>query len=121
MKRRSAGYRPGPRRTRDVLKVKFCQDVDVVVRRLNRKGKASLAVELYEADGTPVDVGAVTVNNASLQSAKVGDVVTVRYLYADKNRRLVQPAGGRVRTDKRPEDCTIDQLKFTNKEVLADG
>lgn len=118
LRRLDGRYRFG-QRGRELLRAKFCQTIHVVVMEVGRKGKASLGVGLYDETGTLVEVGAVTVNNRSLMEAKVNDVIEIRYLYAGANGRLVQPAGGRIVPDVRPEDCTTDKRKFTNKEVLA--
>lgn len=49
---------------------------------------------------------------------KVGDVITVSYLYRAENGALIQPRLVRVRTDKRPEDCTLEQFPAYTREVL---
>jgi hypothetical protein len=42
----------------------------------------------------------------------------VRYLYASDDRRLYQPVLLRIRDDKYPTDCQLDQLVFTNRSVV---
>jgi hypothetical protein len=42
-------------------------------------------------------------------------VVSIKYLYCGAGMRLFQPSFLRLRTDKRPADCVVSQLKHVNK------
>ncbi len=110
-------YFPG-RRSDSVLKAKFVETIDVVVDEVNRLGKKSIGISLYE-NGELVSVGACTVLNDKKRNAlNVGDVVEIEYLYAvDGSRKLVQPAFLKKRDDKAATDCDFDQMKFTDKTV----
>lgn len=107
------------RRSNAMLKAKLIETVDCVVGEIGREGKHSIAVELLDEEGVSVDVGSVKVTGELLATLKPGDVIEVIYLYCTQERRLYQPRFGRVRTDKLATECTIDQLKFTDKSVLA--
>lgn len=110
-----APYRPG-RRSQMMLKAKFTKTADCVVIDVGRDGRANCHVGLFD-DGQLVEVGSI--GTAGRTPVKVGDVVEVRYLYASEDRRLYQPVLMAVRTDKGPGECAIDQLVFTNREVVA--
>lgn len=116
IRRTSAPYLQG-KRSPDLLKYKFIKDVDCVVMELGRDGKKNLVLGLYE-NGELKEVGACTALAGDGPGIRVGAVVTVKYLYASKDRRLIQPTYPVVRMDKRPEDCDFDQLVYTNKDVL---
>lgn len=118
VKDKNGMYYPG-RRTDKVLKAKFEETIDCVVDEVNRQGKRSVGISLYEG-GKLVSVGACTVLNDKKRNAlSVGDVIEVKYLYAvEGSRKLVQPAFIKKRDDKRAEDCDFDQMKFTDKVVV---
>lgn len=44
-------------------------------------------------------------------------VAEVRYLYATDDEQLYQPVFVRLRSDKRPRDCTLAQLEKTRRDV----
>lgn len=102
-----------------LLKYKFWNTVDCIAFNPGRQDKMSVGVAVME-NGEPVDIGAVTVTERMLESIHPGQVLEVRYLYATESRRLYQPTLLRVRDDKAPEECTIDQLRYTNKKVISD-
>lgn len=128
-------YKPGPKRSRGLLKVKFRKDVDCFVTDFGRKGHDNLTVSVYDKDGEEVEIGEVTAqagDGQKIKAAAVGRglaamagvapapiVITVRYLYASNDRRLVQPTLPRLRTDKPAEECLVSQLVFVNKEVRS--
>lgn len=116
----AAPYQAG-RRSRSTLKWKFWESCDVVVSELWREGKHSMAVEVYDAHGKPVDIGSVTMTAANLGAVNVGDVCEVKYLYVEDlgSPRLYQPAFLRKRDDKDPEECLLTQLKVTSRDVLS--
>lgn len=107
------------KRSTDILKVKFRKEIDCVVSELGRDGKANMVLVVYDADGKTVEISECTALAGDKDRIQVGDVVTVTYLYAqEENRRLVQPTLPRIRHDKLPSECTIDQLVFTSKRVF---
>lgn len=118
LKDTAAAYRSGSRHG-GLLKAKFVHDVDAVVTRIAVDGKQNCAVGLYRPDGCLVEVGMVIVQPRDRVRLHVGGVVTVAYLYCvdPASPRLVQPTRLRLRADKHPEECTMDQLRFTDRTV----
>lgn len=110
-------YRPG-KRSLHMLKAKFTKTIDCFVSAVAVEGKNNCLVSVYE-DGKPVDIGSCAM--LGKPAVRLNDVVEVRYLYADTNRRLVQTAFLRVRDDKPIHECTIDQLMFTDRTILTGG
>jgi ATP-dependent DNA ligase len=116
-KHRDAPYHSG-KRTKQVLKAKFTKEADVVVTAISPDGKDSLAVGLHDPNGRLVDVGkSSTIGKGTFA---VGDVITVRYLYVvpGGKARLYQPTILTKRDDKKAEECTMDQLQYTDKSVI---
>lgn len=116
IKRADSPYECGIRSPR-WLKAKFVTTADVIVLAVGDDGKESCSLGLV--DGTDV----IEIGRCSLIGKPYvtpGDVIEVAYLYANnpKAPRLYQPRLYRVRDDKTPPECTIDQLKFTNKTVM---
>lgn len=119
LKRTAAPYSPG-RRTKDVLKYKFVKDVDCIVMQLGLEGKQNFSVGLVDEEtGEIIEVATVSALTGDGPRVEIGNVVTVRYLYASDDRRLVQPTLPRLRDDKSPGECVMGQLKFTTKEVAG--
>lgn len=114
-KRRSSLYRS--RRSQNWLKYKFTNTADCVVTDLRLDGRDNLELSLYFGNALkPVaECSALTGDGPSV---KVGDVVEVTYLYATPDHRLYQPVTPKLRTDKHPNDCTSEQLIYTDKSVL---
>ena len=100
-----------------LLKVKFKKTADCVVFELGRKGKSAIGVSLLDGE-TWVDVGACSTHGKNF-TLDIGDVVEVEYLYATESRRLYQTVLIRKRDDKYADECTIDQLQYTNKKVVV--
>jgi len=119
LKRKDAPYLEG-KRSPYMLKAKFWESADVIVTEVAREGKRSIAIAVY-SDDSLVDIGSCTVTDRMLRTLNPGDVVEVKYLYAaDPQRpRIYQPSFLRIRDDKSPEECTIDQIKYTSKRVLT--
>ena len=111
-------YLPGGR-SAAVLKAKFVKDVDAVITRFAIGGKQNCGVGLYTDAGELVEVGKVILHPKERNQVQEGSVVTVAYLYCVDAAapRLVQPTRVRPRTDKRPEECTMSQLRFTDRTV----
>lgn len=112
-------------RSRWILKAKNWNSVDCVVIATRLDGKDNIQVGVY--DGTfkggnqPRVIGECTALAGDKDAIKVGDVVEIKYLYANDPRapRLYQPTYPKIRDDKAPFECTIDQLVFCNKDVLT--
>lgn len=119
LKQVDSPYRPGARCT-EWLKIKFVATADCIVLGVRDDGKDSVRLGMRD----PIGLQTVDVGRASLIGKEkrcpinVGDVVEVRYLYTGAQGRLYQPTILRKRDDKLPSQCTIDQMKMVNKEVL---
>lgn len=113
-RRLDAGYTQ--RRTERLLKYKFRYDCDCVVIERGVDGKDNLRLAVFD-DCKLVDVGTVSALTGDGPRVQIGDVVCVTYLYASADRKLTQPVTPRIRTDKRAEECTIDQLIYPDKTV----
>jgi ATP-dependent DNA ligase len=112
-----AKYHHG-KRTDTVYKYKFIKEVDCFVINKGLDGKDNLEIAMYD-DGSVVSVGRVSALTGDGPKVKVGDVVTVKVLYSTEAGRLFHPVKPRLRTDKRPIECTFDQVEAikTNKEI----
>jgi ATP-dependent DNA ligase len=118
VKRADAPYCPGPRATKHVIKAKFVKTVDCVVMSFGAKGHNNAVLGLYDGERL-VEVGRVTCENGDGPKLKRNSVIEVRYLTATADRRLREPTLPKLRDDKSPEECTIDQLIYSSKEVLS--
>jgi bifunctional non-homologous end joining protein LigD len=111
----TASYQSGrPSSGGTQLKCKFYASASFVVQSIN-KGKRSVALSLFQ-EGSPIPVGNVTIPpNANLP--KPGEVIDVRFLYAfPESHAVYQPIFLGLRTDVRPEECLVSQLKFRPSE-----
>lgn len=117
MKSVSSIYRPG-KKHEDWTKVKFTKTVDAFVTELGRNGKENAVYAVYDETGEEVEIGACSI--AGKPKPGLYDVLELRYLYArnPETPRLYQPRMLRIRTDKNPDECKLDQLQFTSKEVV---
>jgi ATP-dependent DNA ligase len=118
---KTAPYVPGLRAP-TILKAKFTKHVDAVVMAVNLDGKQNMRLGAYDSAGRLVSIGECTGLSGDgpeiCEKELVGAVVEVRYLSV-YHQRLYQPNMPRLRTDKAPEECTLDQLKTTDRRVLA--
>lgn len=107
------------RRSPGWLKVKFERTADVIVIGVRTDGKESAIIALR--DGSKVrEVGKVSLlGKEKRQEVRPGMVVEVKYLYASDDHILQQPRILRVRDDKAPVECTVDQLVYTDKGALV--
>lgn len=117
-------------RSRWILKAKNRKTIDCVVTATKLDGKDNIQLGVIDPDFTgrtvPIGgwdfrvIGECTALAGDKDRIQKGDVVEVTYLYANDVRapRLYQPTMPRIRTDKAPGECMIDQLVFTNREVL---
>lgn len=107
-------YRAGKRSDR-VLKAKFVHTADVVVHLVRPDGRNNCTFRLFR-DGVLEPAGSVSLD--ARPPVRPGDVIEVRYLYASDDSLLYQPVMVRVRTDKGPAECTVDQLHYTDRTVI---
>lgn len=116
VKHLDAPYASG-KRSRHILKAKFTKTVDCVVTRIGVDGKDNIEVGLWNGGPEPKVVGkSSTIGKGTFAE---DDVVEIRYLYVvESSGRLYQPTILRKRDDKPGAECTIDQLQYTNKEVI---
>lgn len=105
------------RRSRHLLKWKYVKDADCVVTRTGVDGKDNLELSVMK-DGSPVAVGMCTALAGDGYKVRQGDVVAVRYAMWSGSR-MIQPTLPRLRDDKEPHECTIDQFPTYSKEVLT--
>ena len=116
-KRKGGLYLAGTR-SYDWLKYKFTQTADVFVTETNVDGKEqAVRCGIYH-DGVEIDAGGCKIPTELVSVVKPGDVLCIRYLYATDDHKLYQPVAPILRDDKTATECTTDQLKYTNKEVL---
>lgn len=107
-------YRPG-KRSDMMRKAKFTTTADVVVHRVRPEGRNNCTFRLFD-NGVLVPAGSCSLE--ARPDVKPGDVIEVRYLYASAERLLYQPVMLRIRDDKSPGECTVDQLHYTDRTVL---
>jgi ATP-dependent DNA ligase len=98
-------------------KLKFWKSLDCVVIGPSRHDHNSVEVGLYDysvmlATGKPLLRRICGVSLNGKPSVKIGDTLEIDYLYGTKRLEVVQPNLVRVRDDKRPEQCTIDQIQI---------
>lgn len=118
LKKRDAVYNSGGR-TPDWIKVKFVTTIDCIVMNVRDDNKDSVRLGLLDGMGSLVEVGrASLIGKEKKATIQVGDVIELKYLYAGANGRLYQPTILRKRDDKPMDQCTTDQLKYVNKDVL---
>ena len=101
------------------LKVKKFDTVDVFVtglvetKEMRATGMArSWTMGLYDDNGHVVEVGNVgsTVEKVDPSKVKEGSVVEVRFQEVTRDRKLRAPFIVRIRRDKTPEECKLEQL-----------
>ena len=115
-KKLSAPYKSG--RNSNFIKYKFLNEVDCYVTEIGSESKANIVLSMWNGNEF-IEVGKCSALTADGPSVKVGDVVTVTCLYVTDSNRLYHTVMPRIRTDKEPQECLIDQLELcrTNKEV----
>lgn len=109
----------GQNRTKNQYKYKFTHTIDCVIIDRGNEGKDNFTLGIYDGDKL-IECGKVSALTGDGPSAKVGDVVEVTCLYTTQGSRLYQPVTPKLRSDKRPDECTIDQLHaaLPNKSIL---
>lgn len=103
-----APYEEG--RNKSTLKFKFTKHVDCIIIDRNIDDKDNFALGMF--NGSEItEVGHCSALTGDGPKINIGDVVQVNILYATESGRLYQPVKPRIRIDKSPQDCTLDQLK----------
>ena len=134
-----APYRTDGKRTDRVLKYKFVKTADVIViresRSRNSEGREVGSIEFgvmapFEGEMTVDQQQAVTllrrlpilpVGRCSVigkPHVEPGDVIEVAYLYRAATGGLIQPRMTRIRHDKSPRECGIDQFVSYSREIV---
>ena len=106
-KKLDAPYRGG--RADQHLKLKFWKSLDCVVMGPGHDGHNSVRVGVFTKQGQLKDICGVSLNGKV--AVKIGDVLEIDYLYGTKTLDVVQPNLVRVRDDKKPQACTVDQIQ----------
>ena len=90
----------------------------VIDRGIN--GKDNLLLGVYR-DGEMVEVGKVSALTGDGPRVSIGDVVTVKVLYASAAGKLYLPVTPHLRTDKSRTDCGYEQIIAlqTNKRSIG--
>jgi len=112
----NAHWKPG--KTGSLLKYKFTKDVDCVVMERGTEIN-NLIVGMYD-NGVLVPVSKVTSMAGDGPTLQPGEVCKISLLYVMEGGKVYQPTKPMRRTDKLPEECTIDQLDdlTINKEMI---
>lgn len=120
-KQLSAPYTPGrPLVGGTMRRLKFRKTADVILQRRPPGHDESRSFEAWIFDkGQPRHIGSVNANRGEsprephfYDRLEPGEVIVgeVSYLHVSDNYNLIQPTIVRLRDDKDPEACTIDQL-----------
>lgn len=111
---REGRYRAG-KRSDLMLKAKFTFTVDAVVHEVRPDGRNNCTYRLFD-NGTWVPAGSCSLEGRP--EVRPGDVIEVRALYTSADGLLYQPVMLRVRHDKAPTECTVDQLRYTDRTII---
>jgi bifunctional non-homologous end joining protein LigD len=120
-KRGAAPYTEG--RSSAQVKCKFVKSADVFLLE-----NAGNAYRMAVFDGRSIrDVGKVFAGTTNTSRKQIDEalaagerpVVEVRYLYATDAQILYQPVFQRFRTDKSEQECSLEQLVGTCRDVIA--
>jgi len=112
-KRSDATYEPGrPNSGGSWLKHKLWYSLSAIVEKVN--SQRSVALQLIEADGTPISVGNVTIPSNHAIPAE-GEVIEVRYMHAFDGGSLFQPTYLGKRNDIAPAECLASQRVFEGR------
>jgi ATP-dependent DNA ligase len=109
-----AHYRPADNNQRYNWRYKFWKTLDAVVignstkRRDNGNLSDSVRLGCYDEKGMLHDICGSTKKSAFI--LRPGDVVELKYLYGTGTLDVVQPTILRLRDDKAPHLCTLDQI-----------
>jgi bifunctional non-homologous end joining protein LigD len=107
------------KKTNSQLKYKFIKQVDCVILDRNINSKDNFLLGMFNGIDF-IEVGKCSALTGDGPQATVGSVIQVDILYVTKGNRLYQPVKPKLRFDKEPVECTIDQIdEFkTSKDVL---
>jgi bifunctional non-homologous end joining protein LigD len=98
-------------------KLKFLKECDVIVMGPSPEGKDSVEIGVYDEHGQLHRVSGCSLRGKF--RVTVGDVLTVRYLYASRDNHIVQPVLMRKRTDKAAITCDIYQLVKNKNFIMS--
>lgn len=106
-------------RSIQMIKWKFWKSEDVILYNWGREGKLSCDMGVFDHE-RPRNVGSVKIPEEMLSYTEP-KVAEVKFLYATAEGKLYQPSVLRLRTDKRADECTFDQIlpHITNKKVIS--
>ncbi len=114
-KRLAASYSPGkPASGGDHLKFKFWSDASVIVLSVNSKRSVGMGV-LTSPDGATVQIGNVSIP-ANYDIPRAGDIIDVRYLYANRGGCLYQPQYRGRRDDVAMDECLETRIKYKGEK-----
>jgi len=108
-KKLSGIFRPG--KGDDQFKFKFYSECSVIVVP-GRPGKASIGMELLDANGNREFVGYCSCN----RNPPIGSIAEIKYLYAYHGGCLYQSAFKELRDDVDISECTTAQLKYKHED-----
>lgn len=110
-KRLAAAWSPGrPASGGDHIKFKFWADASVIVLARNAKRSVQIGV-LPVPGGVPMPIGNVSVPG-KYELPDVGDIIDVRYLYANRGGALYQPQYRGRRDDVARDECLETRIKY---------
>lgn len=117
LKRKDSPYSHDAR-TKDWLKAKYTKTCEAFVLETNLDGKRNASIGVYDQNSNIIEICTISLTEKMLNTIRVGDCLEVTYLYASDIQKLVQPRFLRLRKDRDPENCLVDQLQFTSKSIL---
>jgi ATP-dependent DNA ligase len=115
-KNMTKAYRMG--RADQHFKLKFWKTADAIVIGQSPDHKDGIDIGMYDAKGRLHRISgcSMLVKAARKRRPQPGDVIEVRFLYATKERHIVQPTLLSVRFDKKAAECKLTQLEpYINK------
>ena len=101
----SAAYEEG--RSTNVFKFKFIKQLDAVCMGDDPKGKDSVRLGCYDEHGKLHEICGARI--IDIHPTK-GQVVEIRYNKGTKKRHVMEIHIERIRDDKKPRECTLDQI-----------
>lgn len=94
-------------RSTHVYKFKFIKQLDAVVMGDDPKGKDSVRLGCYDEHGKLHEICGARIIDFH---PKKGEVVEIRYNKGTKNLHVMEIHMERIRDDKKPRECTLDQI-----------
>lgn len=108
IRKMDAAYKMGSREQHK--KIKFWKELDAIVIGPSPSGHNSVRVGLINEKNQLQEICGVSLNGKEVVSR--GMVIKVKYLYATKERHVVQPELLGSRDDKQAVECTMAQIKY---------